>query len=126
MMEFLLSRVCLSVCGLLLLVAVIAPVTGMYDSNAMFSEGDIADDVARLTDDFYYSEMDTAVIAMCDILPNVSSYIEFDGHSVTLMTERGTYRSGTNVPVAAEGAFGYGDMIMLTKNDVGVTAERVL
>jgi len=126
MIEFTMARVCLSVCGLLLLAAVIVPVTGMYESDAAGRESDVSDDIAKLIDNFYYSEMNEAVIPMNDILPNIFSYAEFDGRLVTLTTDRGVYKSGTKVFVISDGTLGYNDIIRLTKNADAVTAERLV
>jgi len=126
MIEFTMARVCLSVCGLLLLTAVIVPVTGMYESGAVDRESDVSDDLAKLIDNFYYSEMSEAVIPMNDILPNISSYAEFNGHLVTLTTDRGIYKSGTKVFVISDGVLGYNDVIRLTKNGDAVAAERLI
>jgi len=125
MMEFTLSRVCMSVCGLILLAAIIVPVTGMYESKTVRMESGISDDIADLVDDFYYSEMSVLTISMSDILPSTSSYIEFNGHMVILTTDRGTYKSGTDVIVVSGGIpFGYGDIVRFTKTGDTVTAER--
>jgi len=126
MMEFTLARVCLSVCGLLLLAAVIVPVTGMYESHTVNMESDVPDDIARFVDGFWYSEMDDITVPMNEILPNISSHIEFKDHMIILTTDRGTYKSGTKVPVISEDIFGYGDMLRLSKNEGIVTAERSL
>ena len=126
MIEFTLSRVCLSVCGLLLLASVIVPVTGMYDRHAAGMESGISDNMASLVDTFYYSEMEELTISMSNILPSTSSYIEIRGNMITLTTERGTYKSGTGVHVTTDGGnvFTYHDVIRLSKNGDGVTAER--
>jgi len=126
MIEFTMARVCLSVCGLLLLTAVIVPVTGMYESDAVDRESDVSDDIAKLIDNFYYSEMNEAVILMNDILPNIFSYAEFNGHLVTLTTDRGVYKSGTRAFVISDGTLGFNDVIRLTKNGDTVTAERLV
>ena len=123
MIEFTLSRVCMSVCGLLLLASVIVPVTGMYDRQAGGMESGISDDMASLIDTFYYSEMEEMTISMSDILPNSSSYAEIDGNLISLTTERGTYKSGTVVAIVTENGdvFRYYDIINLSKGDGVVT-----
>jgi hypothetical protein len=127
MIEFTISRVCMSICGLVLLAAVIVPVTGMYESQTVSMESDTSDSVSEMIDDFYYSKMETFVVSMTEILPSASSYLEFNGYLVTLTTERGVYKSGTNIPVIAEAntAFGYGDILKLSRTDGAVTAERL-
>ena len=126
MIEFTLARVCMGVCGLFLLAAVVGPVTGMYESNTMKMESNIPGSIAVLIDDYYYSDMDTLTLSVTDILPNASSCVRFDGHMVTVTTERGTYKGGTNVPVVSgEQTFGYGDIIKLSRLPGAVTAEKL-
>ena len=119
MIEFTLSRVCMSVCGLLLLASVIVPVTGMYDRQAGGMESGISDNMASLVDTFYYSEMEELTISMSDILPNPSSYVEIDGNLITLTTERGAHKSGTVVPIVTENGnvLRHNDMIRLSKGE---------
>jgi len=126
MMEFVLSRVTVSICGLMLLAAVIVPVMGIYESKTERMESDVSDNIAKVIDSFYYSEMNEFTVAMSDILPSSSSYLEFDGHIITLTTERGEYRSGTNATVISDGSpFIYGDILRLSKKDGGVVAEKL-
>ena len=127
MIEFTISRVCMGICGLLLLAAVMVPVTGMYESRTVRMESDSSERIASLIDDFYYSKMEVFTISMGDVLPSTASYVEFDGHLVTLTTERGTYKSGTNIAVSVDDGtvFGHGDILRLSKNGDTVTAERL-
>ena len=126
MIEFTLARVCMGICGLFLLAAVVGPVTGMYESDTVKMESNIPDSIAMLIDDYYYSDMDTLTVSVSDILPDALSYVRFDGHMVTVTTERGTYKGGTNVPVISEGqTFGYGDIIKLSRIPGAVEAEKL-
>ena len=126
MIEFMISRVCLSVCGLVLLAAVIVPVTGMYESDAAGMESRVPDNIAELIDDFYHSKMEVLTISMSDILPNSSSYAEFGEYMITLTTARGVYKSGTNVPmISEEDAYGYHDMMRMSKGDGLVILKKI-
>ncbi|MCL1983877.1 MAG: hypothetical protein FWG58_00580 [Methanomassiliicoccaceae archaeon] len=127
MIEFTLSRVCLSVCGLLLLASVIVPVTGMYDRQAIETESNMSGGMASLVSTFYYSEMRELTISMSDILPSASSYAEMNGHMITLTTERGTYRSGTDVTMVTENGdvFRYHDVIRMSRSGDTVRIERL-
>ncbi|MDR0198361.1 MAG: hypothetical protein LBI08_01280 [Methanomassiliicoccaceae archaeon] len=125
MIEFTMARVCMSVCGLVLLAAVIVPVTGMYESRTVSMESGVSEDIARMVDRFYYSDQDEVTVSMNDILPGVASYVEFKGHMVILTTDRGVYKSGTNVTVISEDTFGYGDIVRFTKSGNSVVAERL-
>jgi hypothetical protein len=116
----------MSICGLLLLASVVIPVTGMYESQTADMEADIAGNLASLIDDFSRSDMDVFTVSMSDILPSVSSYVEFGERVITLTTERGVYRSGTYVTITTNGcAFGYGDILRLSKDYGTVIAEKL-
>jgi hypothetical protein len=115
----------MSICGLILLTAVIVPVMNMYESQTVSMESGVPDSISGMIDDFYYSKMETFTVPMADILPNASSYVELNGYLVTLTTDRGVYRSGTNIPVLCDDIlFGYGDMLRLSKTDGAVIAEK--
>ncbi|MCL2607294.1 MAG: hypothetical protein FWD92_01880 [Methanomassiliicoccaceae archaeon] len=125
MMEFTLSRVCMGVCGLILLAAVVVPVTGMYEKQIANMESDASYDIASLIDCFYYSEMECMTINMSDILP-VQSYIEIRDRRLTLTTENGEYRSWTRVTmISEEDTFGYGDIVRISKCADAVIFERL-
>ena len=127
MIEFTMARVCMSICGLVLLAAIIAPVTGMYESKAVNMESEISDNIASLVDEFYYSKMETFTVSVSDLLPDIRSYIELKGHLVIFTTERGVYKSGTNVPMVTDGdgLFRHGDILRMSKNDGKVIIERL-
>jgi len=125
MMEFTISRVCMSVCGLILLSAVLVPATGMYDSQARNMESDVSDSIAKLIDEFHRSELDTFIIPARDILPSSSSYFEIKDQMITLTTDRGIHRSGTYAEVSSDLVFGYGDMIKMSKDNGAVIIEKM-
>ena len=126
MMEFTISRVCMSVCGLILLASVTVPVMGIYESQASGMESDIPEGIAELIDNFYRSEMDVFIVPMSDIIPNSLSYVEFEGHLITLTTERGVHKSGTGVMMISDQVFGYGDILKMEKGEGFVTMERLI
>jgi hypothetical protein len=109
----------------MLLASVIVPVTGMYESRAADMESDVSDNIAKLIDRFYCSEADEFIISVNDILPGRTSCIEFRGHMIILTTARGTYRSGMNIAVISDLAFGYGDIVKFTRSDDSIVAERL-
>jgi len=125
MMEFMFSRVCMSVCGLILLSAILVPVTGMYDSQARNMESNVSDGIADLIDGFRRSEIDTFVIPASDILPGTSSYVEINGQMITLTTDRGVHMSATRSDVISNCVFVYGDVIKMSKSEGKVIIEKV-
>jgi len=125
MMEFMFSRVCMSVCGLILLSAILIPVTGMYDSQARNMESDVSESIARLIDDFHRSELETFVIPASDILPGTSSYVEINGQMITLTTDRGVHRSAAYSEVISSGVFRYDDIIRMSNIGEAVMIEKM-
>jgi len=127
MIELTVSRVCMGICGLILLASVISPVTGMYESGTVTMESDIPRNIADLVDDFHRSRMDVLTIQVSDILPNSASFVEFGGHVVTVTTERGTYKGWTAVPLTSDGeVFRYEDTLRLSRSDGCVKIEMLI
>jgi len=125
MIEFTISRVCMSVCGLILLSAILVPVTGMYDSQARNMESNISDSLAKLIDEFDRSEMDIFILPASDILPSTSSYVEIKDKMIILTTDHGIHRSAAHSEVYSDNIFGYGDVIRMSKHEGIVIIEKI-
>lgn len=93
MLEFTLSRVVLVICGIALLGAVLMPVQSMYDSEYDASMNDVADKTSFILDEFRSSQADTLTLRGWDILPSSDSYLEIDGHTLTIYQNDRSYRS---------------------------------
>ncbi|MGI5965020.1 MAG: hypothetical protein ACOX8L_04125 [Candidatus Methanomethylophilaceae archaeon] len=121
MLDFTLSRVALCICGVLLLGAVAAPLTGIYaekEDGAMAGE---TDSLAGLLDTFYYSEAETLTLRGWEILPGSDCSLYADGHFVILTSGKGEYRSITECE-CSDITIGYGDTVTLKRTADGLAA----
>lgn len=126
MMEFTLSRVVLSICGVAMLAAVISPVTAIYDGGEDAGYQEQCDAVAAMIDAFYESESDYMTICVNQIIPGGVS-LEIEGHFVSTVRGESTYRSLTSREVISdETSFGNNDVIKLTRRGDGVVITKLI
>ncbi|MFA6710107.1 MAG: hypothetical protein WCR83_02130 [Candidatus Methanomethylophilaceae archaeon] len=119
-MEFTLTRVVLTICGLLLLAAVIPPVTGVFEDREDCELQGQSDNIADLFDSFYVSEVDTMTLCMNDILPSCDSTIVLDGNILTLKSGEREYRSTIRHGIVNKASFGSDDIVICKKTDEGI------
>jgi len=124
MMEFTLSRVAMSICGIILLAAVVAPVIHTFEESEGQNVQNIADDAAALIDRFERSKADKMIISVSDILPGPSYSISFDDGVLTVENKGRAYRSPVSLTVTG-GTFFCGDMIEITKTENGMRAVKL-
>jgi hypothetical protein len=109
------SRVALIICGVALLAAVIVPLQSYYDGNYDKSMEDAADSLTFILDGFWASEADTLTIRGWEILPSSDSYVEIEGHSLTIHLKDKSYRS--LISHSMEQTFiGHDDEVTITKS----------
>ena len=123
-MEFTLSRVCMGVCGLIVLAAVMIPVTGMFEDSSDADIQSLTDGAGRMLETFERSGADVMTISLRDVLP---------GHSFSMRMERGMlmitekekeYR--TSIPWKVETEwYQYEDVIEIKKTSDGVSVRRL-
>lgn len=123
MIEFTLSRVCLGICGMILLSAVFVPTLNLFENGSEESMNGIAEDIAHTIDRFNASRADTMTVALRDILPEASS-IYFKDNLVTIEKDGRPYRSFTNV-VMNECRFGRNDIISFERTDHGLWVKSL-
>ena len=123
MMEFITSRVCLTVCGLVLLAAVSVPVIFMYGGSVDGRMQSLADDAAGLMDRFDRSSADVMTLSMREILPDAGSSMTVDGHLLMLDKDGKRYIAATSADLGS-GTFSYGDIVEVkrTENGLSITA----
>ena len=124
MMEFTLSRVAMSICGLILLVAVVAPVVHVFEESGDRDVQDIADDTAALIDRFERSKADKMILSVSDVLPGPSYSLILNDGVLTVENDGHLYRSPLSSEVSG-GTFVCGDMIEITKKDGGLRAIKL-
>jgi hypothetical protein len=124
MMEFTLSRVCMSVCGLILLSVVMIPVTGMFEDSSDSDVQDLADNTGRLLETFERSGADVMFLEMKDILPDHSYSLRME-NGMIIITEKGK-EFRTSIPWNVDtSAYQYEDVIEIRKISDGISVRRL-
>ena len=121
MMEFVTSRVTLVICGVILLAAVVTPMSQMLetDENSRLSETALND--ARAIDALYDSDYDEMYLRGSVYLPSSSYWLELDGHQLTIHSNVGkTYTSA--ISHASEHlTLSYGDTVTFCRSNGMIT-----
>ena len=124
MMEFTLSRVTISICGLILMAAMIAPVIHVFEESEEQNLQAIADKTAGLIDRFERSKADTMILSMGDILPGPSFSMTMENGILTIDDGERSYRS----PLASDitgGTFSHRDMVEIGRTGGGLSAVKL-
>ena len=108
------SRVALAVCGVALLASVLVPLQSFYDDRYDHSMEDSADKLSFILDEFWASEADTLTIRGWEILPSSDSFVEIDGHDLTVHVKNKTYRSLISKSLERI-TIGHGDEVTISK-----------
>ena len=114
MIEFTMSRVILIVCGVAILASVMVPIQSFYGERYDSSMEDAADRLSFILDEFWASEADTMTIRGWEILPSSDSFVEIEGHSLTVHFKERSYRSLVQVSMERV-VIGQKDVITLIK-----------
>jgi len=108
------SRVILIVCGVAILASVMVPIQSFYGERYDSSMEDAADRLSFILDEFWASEADTMTIRGWEILPSSDSFVEIEGHSLTVHFKERSYRSLVQVSMERV-VIGQKDVITLIK-----------
>ena len=123
-MEFTLSRICMGVCGLIVLAAIIFPVTGMFEDSSDADIQSLTNDTGRMLETFERSGADAVTISLKDILPNHSCSMRMEKGMIIITEKETEYR--TSVPWKTETErYQYEDVIEIRKTSDGVTVRRL-
>ncbi len=95
MIEFTLSRVTMAVCGIILVSAVMLPLTGGYETAQDEDLTGLTDGLARMLDTFWDSRADTVTVNGWEILPDPGCSLTVDGHRLILQRDGREYVSLT-------------------------------
>lgn len=115
MIEFTLSRVSLLMCGVVLLAAIIIPVTDYYDAKEETDMNRTAESISLMIDSFWDSDADTMILRGWDILPSADCSLSIDEHIVSLNTNKGSYRVPISHP-SNQITMSYNDIVEIERN----------
>ena len=116
MMEYTLARMVTVVCGVMLLAAVIPPVTSVFDDGQSDGMQQQSETLCRMLDSFHESEAEEMTICLNTILPQNSSVMK-DGYFVTIVSDENQYRYNTEYTLESEReVYTSNDYLRITKN----------
>jgi hypothetical protein len=116
LIEFTISRVAVFICGIILLAAVIIPVSGYFERQEDEDMSEAADAISKMIDSFWDSEADTMTLQGQDILPSSEYSIILNGHKVSIMTSDREYTSMISHP-SEDIRISYNDIVHLKRSD---------
>ena len=123
-MEFTLSRVCMGVCGLIVLATVMLPVTGMFEDSSDADIQSLTNDTGRMLETFERSGADAMTISLRDILPNRSCSMRMERGMMIIAENEKEYRTSAPWTVETE-RYQYEDVIEIRKTSDGVSVRRL-
>ena len=116
MMEYTLARMVAVVCGVVLLAAVLPPVTSVFDDGQSEGMQQQSETLCRMLDSFHESEAEEMTICLNTVLPQNSS-VMMDGYFVTIVNDEDQYRYNTEYTMRSEKeVYTSNDYIRITKN----------
>ena len=126
MMEFTLARVAMILCGVVLLAAVVPPVTSAFDSEESAELDEQTELLCNMLDSFYRSEADEMIIPLNSVLPHDTS-VSMDHHLVTMINGEQTCIGGTDVILESDmESYSGNDYLRFTKGDNKVMIESLM
>ena len=124
MMELTLSRVCMGICGIILLSAVVVPLSNMFQESSDEDIQSIADRTAATINRFERSSADMLTISMKDILPDHSCSLKIDNGILTITSGTKAYMAA--VPKSVESVdCSFEDIIEIKKTPDGMSVGKL-
>ena len=125
MMEFMLSRVTMGACGILLLAAAMVPLTSVCQ-DAQDDEMQIqADAIASMVDSFGDSDLDSMTVSCIDILPSDCT-LSFGNNTVCLKGHGKEFSSASFYSISSGEEFGPLDEMSFSRSENGVKVIRTV
>ena len=123
MMEYTLARMVTVTCGVLLLAAVLPPVTSIFDEGQSEGMQQQSETLCRMLDSFRESEAEEMTICLNTVLPQNSS-VMMDGYFVTIICDESEYRYNTEYTMESDrDHYTSNDYIRITKNTDSIVVE---
>ena len=125
MMEFTLARMTMVVCGVIILAAIIPPVSSLFDDEQSAEMQEQSEKLCMMLDAFYASEADEMVMCLNSIIPPQSSII-VDGYLVTVIDGEKQYTHCTEHPINSDRSdYNSNDYVRFSKNDSFIMIESL-
>ena len=125
MMEYTLARMAMVMCGVIILAAVVPPVTSVFDEGESAEMHNQSETLCRMLDSFYASEADEMTVCLQTVLPQNSS-VMMDGYFITMIEGDSQYRYDTEYTMESDkNVYTGNDYIRLTKNGDSLIVESL-
>lgn len=125
MMEYTLARMAMVMCGVIILAAVVPPVTSVFDEGESAEMQNQSETLCRMLDSFYASETDEMTVCLQTVLPQNSS-VMMDGYFITMIEGDSQYRYDTEYTMESDkNVYTGNDYIRLTKNGDSLIVESL-
>ena len=125
MMEFTLARVVTVLCGVIILAAVVPPVSSVYDNGESAEMQEQTELFCRMLDSFYASEADEMTLCLNSVLPQQSS-VSFRGYIVTVTDGEAEHVYNTDhIVIGDRGCYDGNDYVRITKDDSTISIETL-
>ena len=116
MMEYTMARMVTVACGVLLLAAIVPPVTSIFDEGQSEGMQQQSETLCRMLESFHESEAEEMTICLNTILPQNSS-VMMDSYFVTIINDDNQYRYNTEYTLESDReVYTNNDYIRMTKN----------
>ena len=121
MMEYTLARMAMVMCGVLLIAAVVPPVTSLFEEGESSGMQGQSEMLCRMIDSFHDSEAEEMTICLGTVLPQNSS-VTMDGYFITIADGENKYRYNTEYPMQSDcDVYTGNDYIRMTKQGSTIT-----
>ena len=121
MMEYTMARVAMVMCGVLLITAVVPPVTSLFEEGETSSMQEQSEMLCRMIDSFHDSEAEEMTICLQTVLPQNTSLM-MDGYFITITDGEKQYRYNTEYPMESDrDTYTSNDYIRVTKQGSTIT-----
>ena len=125
MIEYTMARIVLITCGVLMLSAVVPPVTALFEDGESAEMQDQSESLCRMLDSFIGSDADEMTFCLRTVLPQNSS-VSMDGYFITIIDGEKTYTYNTDCIIESDkDIYTSNDYVRLTKDNGTITVTML-
>jgi len=121
-MEFVTSRTMMMLCGTVLMMAILTPMSQMTDMDTENRVSGIAEADAAAIDSFYDSGLDTLKVRGDALLPSPGYHLTAEGHVLTITSSDGRKHTAALLHPVENMEICYTDTVTLIRTEEGTTA----
>ena len=125
MIEYTMARIVLITCGVLMLSALVPPVTALFEDGESAEMQDQSESLCRMLDSFIGSDASEMTFFLRTVLPQNSS-VSMDGYFITIIDGEKTYTYNTDCIIESDkDIYTSNDYVRLTKDNGTITVTML-